>query len=144
VFGLSTGATFALIAVLLYFVHRRWLWVLIALFDALVIVIYFAAAALRDPPFEAWGLSIRQVGHREEEDHLEERSARSTIGVDRADRARRRGRGPARCAHSGEARRRHRSGMMRRRGVRQPTQLAFHRARLEETVRADDLRARVR
>ncbi|MBD0293190.1 MAG: hypothetical protein ICV70_06405 [Jiangellaceae bacterium] len=58
-FGLSSGGVFALIAVVLLVVRRRWIWILIALFDALVIGVYFAAAELRDPPFELWGLLIK-------------------------------------------------------------------------------------
>jgi hypothetical protein len=58
-FGLSAGTAFAVIAVLVALVHKRWVLALVALFDAAVIVAYFAFADLRDPPFEPWGLLVK-------------------------------------------------------------------------------------
>jgi hypothetical protein len=58
-FGLSAGTTFALIAILVALVHRRWVLAIAALLDAAVIVGYFAFAGVRDPAYEPWGLLVK-------------------------------------------------------------------------------------
>ena len=58
-FGLSAGGAFAVATALLLFVERRWVWVAVALLNALVIVGYFGMAGLRQPPFEWPGLAIK-------------------------------------------------------------------------------------
>ncbi len=58
-FGVTAGATFAVVAFLLLLVPRRVLLILIALLDAAVIVMYFAVAEIRDPPVELWGVLIK-------------------------------------------------------------------------------------
>ena len=58
-FGLVTGTTFAVIAILSALVQRRWLLGAIASLDALVIVGYFAFAGVREPAFEIWGLLVK-------------------------------------------------------------------------------------
>jgi hypothetical protein len=60
-FGLASGAAYLIIAGLLVAVRRRWAWIAIALFVAITIVIYFAAAGVREPPFETWGLLIKAL-----------------------------------------------------------------------------------
>jgi hypothetical protein len=58
-FGLAAGGAYAVIAVLLLLVCRRVIWILIPLFDAAVIAMYFAIATIRTPPLELWGLVIK-------------------------------------------------------------------------------------
>jgi hypothetical protein len=58
-FGLSAGAAFVFIAFVVWFTRRRWVLGLVGLFDALVLVAYFAFAGLREPLFEPWGLLIK-------------------------------------------------------------------------------------
>lgn len=59
IFGASAGGAFLLGAVLLSSLDRRWLWVLGALLQVLVIFGYLAASATRTPAFEAWGITLR-------------------------------------------------------------------------------------
>ena len=58
-FGVSAGTTFALIAIVVAFVHRRLVLVIAALLDAAVIVGYFAFAGVREPAYEPWGLLVK-------------------------------------------------------------------------------------
>lgn len=58
-FGLAAGAFFAGLALLLVFAQGRLVWVPVAIADVAVVVAYFAMAGLRDPQFEAWGLSVK-------------------------------------------------------------------------------------
>jgi hypothetical protein len=58
-FGVTAGAAFAVVAVLPLLVPRRFLLILIALFDAAVITVYFVVAEIREPPVELWGVLIK-------------------------------------------------------------------------------------
>lgn len=60
-FGVTAGAAFAVVAVLSLLVPRRFLLILIALFDAAVITVYFVVAEIREPPVELWGVLIKAV-----------------------------------------------------------------------------------
>ena len=60
-FGLSSAVAFAVIAALLLAVRRRWAWIVVALFSAMTVAIYFAVAAVRDPPYEIWGLLVKAL-----------------------------------------------------------------------------------
>jgi len=59
VFGGGAGTAFLLLAVLLLTTDRRWIWILAALAQLWVYVIYMAASAGREPPFEIWGITLR-------------------------------------------------------------------------------------
>jgi hypothetical protein len=63
-FGASAGAAFVVGALLLLTLDRRVLWVLGALLQVGVIVMYVAVGQQRTPPFELWGILIKafQVG----------------------------------------------------------------------------------
>jgi len=61
VFGFSAGAAFLILAGLLAFTDRRWIWVLAAIFQAFVYLVYFGVAAGREPPFEVWGITLRVI-----------------------------------------------------------------------------------
>jgi hypothetical protein len=58
-FGVTAGTVFAVVAVLPLLVPRRFLLILIALFDAAVITVYFVVAEIREPPVELWGILIK-------------------------------------------------------------------------------------
>ena len=58
-FGAPAGAAFALGALLLVAFDRRLLWVLGAILQVGVIVMYVAIADRRTPPFEVWGILIK-------------------------------------------------------------------------------------
>lgn len=58
-FGLAAGAFFTALALLLVFAKGRLVWVPVAIADVVVVLAYFAMANLRDPQFEAWGLSVK-------------------------------------------------------------------------------------
>jgi hypothetical protein len=60
-FGFSAGSAFLLTAVLLLLTDRRWIWILAAVFQVLVLVIYIGASAVREPPFEIWGITLRVI-----------------------------------------------------------------------------------
>jgi len=60
-FGYSAGLAFLILAALLFLTDRRWLWVVAAIFQVWVYVIYFAVAAGREPPFEVWGITLRVI-----------------------------------------------------------------------------------
>jgi hypothetical protein len=53
------GAVFAVIAALLWTVHRWWLWLAVGLLQLPIVAMYVAIAPERDPSFEVWGLTIR-------------------------------------------------------------------------------------
>jgi hypothetical protein len=61
VFGFSAGAAFLILAGLLTFTDRRWIWVLAAIFQAFVYLVYFGVAAGREPSFEVWGITLRVI-----------------------------------------------------------------------------------
>jgi hypothetical protein len=42
-------------------IKRRVVWILAAVFDLLVIIMYFAVAGIRQPPYEVWGLMIKAL-----------------------------------------------------------------------------------
>jgi hypothetical protein len=58
-FGLSAGAAFILGAVLLLLSDHRGLWLLGAVLQVVVLVMYVAVAPQRTPPFEVWGILIK-------------------------------------------------------------------------------------
>jgi hypothetical protein len=58
-FGLSAGAAYLLGAVLLLAIDRRIAWVLGAILQIGVIVMYIAVAPNRTPPYELWGITIK-------------------------------------------------------------------------------------
>jgi hypothetical protein len=60
-FGLMAGGVYALGAVLLLTIKRRIVWVLGALFQVMVIFMYFNLAPERTPSFEVWGITLRVI-----------------------------------------------------------------------------------
>ena len=58
-FGFMAGLPFVVGAVLLVAFDRRFLWVLGAVLQVGVIVMYIAIASQRTPPFETWGILIK-------------------------------------------------------------------------------------
>ena len=58
-FGLMAGAAFALGALLLLTMDRRVLWVLGAILQVGVIVMYVVVGQQRTPAFELWGITIK-------------------------------------------------------------------------------------
>jgi hypothetical protein len=58
-FGVAAGAAFALGALLLVATDRRILWVLGAVLQVGIIVMYVAVSPQRTPPFEMWGIAIK-------------------------------------------------------------------------------------
>jgi hypothetical protein len=58
-FGLPAGLAFLLGATLLLWTDHRWLWILGAVLQVLVMFTYFSVAPYRVPSFEAWGMLIR-------------------------------------------------------------------------------------
>jgi hypothetical protein len=60
-FGASAGAAFVLGALLLFAVDHRGLWLLGALFQVAVIVMYVVVGPERTPSFEFWGLLIKAL-----------------------------------------------------------------------------------
>jgi hypothetical protein len=61
VFGFSAGAAFLILAGLLALTDRRVLWILAAIFNVFVYIVYFAVAPGRAPNFELWGITLRIV-----------------------------------------------------------------------------------
>jgi hypothetical protein len=59
VFGASAGAMFLLGAILLFGLDRRPLWVIGAILQVLVAVMYVTVAPSRQPNFEIWGITLR-------------------------------------------------------------------------------------
>lgn len=60
-FGMAAAALFATGAVLLVAFDRRALWVLGAILQVGVAVLYVAVSVQRDPPFEVWGVTLRAL-----------------------------------------------------------------------------------
>lgn len=58
-FGASAGVAFLGAAVLLALVRRGLVWIVVGLFDLMVIVFHFVVAPIRQPVFEMWGLLIK-------------------------------------------------------------------------------------
>jgi hypothetical protein len=58
-FGVPAGFAFLLGATLLMWTDHRWLWILGALLQLLVMFTYFSVAPYRVPSFETWGMLIR-------------------------------------------------------------------------------------
>lgn len=58
-FGVLAGAAFLLGTLLLLAFDRRALWLLGAIFQVGVIVMYVAVSPQRTPPFEQWGILIK-------------------------------------------------------------------------------------
>jgi hypothetical protein len=61
VFGFAAGLAFLLLAALLAFTDRRWLWILAAIFQLWVYAVYFGVSGSREPPFETWGVTLRII-----------------------------------------------------------------------------------
>jgi hypothetical protein len=60
-FGFSAGVAYLVLALLLTFTDRRWLWLLATLLMLWVYVIYVSTSGVREPPFEFWGLALRVI-----------------------------------------------------------------------------------
>jgi hypothetical protein len=60
-FGFSAGLAFLFLAVLLAFTDRRWIWILAAIAQVWVYLIYFSVSGGREPPFEVWGIALRII-----------------------------------------------------------------------------------
>lgn len=58
-FGLLMGVLFGGVATLLVFVRSRAVWLVVGLFQVLVIVGYFAMSGIRTPAVEPWGLLVK-------------------------------------------------------------------------------------
>lgn len=58
-FGASAGTGFLVLAVLLLRTDRRWVWVLAAVAQVWVFLVYFLVSGTREPPFETWGIVLR-------------------------------------------------------------------------------------
>jgi len=58
-FGFSAGTAFLLQALLLLWTDRRWVWVLSAIFQVWVALVYVMVSGTREPPFEMWGIALR-------------------------------------------------------------------------------------
>lgn len=58
-FGASAGTGFLVLAVLLLRTDRRWVWMLAAVAQVWVFLVYFLVSGSREPPFEAWGIVLR-------------------------------------------------------------------------------------
>ena len=58
-FGLSAGSAYLLGALLLLLTDRRVPWILGAILQVGVIVMYVNVAPQRTPPYEAWGITIK-------------------------------------------------------------------------------------
>jgi peptidoglycan/LPS O-acetylase OafA/YrhL len=60
-FGFAAGIAYLVLALLLMFTDRRWLWILAALLMLWVYVIYVSTSGGREPPFEVWGIALRVI-----------------------------------------------------------------------------------
>jgi hypothetical protein len=60
-FGFSAAIAYAVLALLLTFTDRRWLWILAALVMLWVYVIYVSTSGVREPSFEVWGIALRII-----------------------------------------------------------------------------------
>lgn len=58
-FGASAGTGFLVLAVLLLRTDRRWVWMLAAVAQVWVFLVYFLVSGTREPPFETWGIVLR-------------------------------------------------------------------------------------
>ena len=58
-FGFAAGAAYLVLALLLLFSDRRWLWMLATLLMLWVYVIYVSTSGGREPSFEVWGITLR-------------------------------------------------------------------------------------
>lgn len=58
-FGFSAGTAFLVQALLLLRTDRRWVWVLSAIFQVWVAIVYVMVSGTREPPFELWGIVLR-------------------------------------------------------------------------------------
>ena len=58
-FGIAAGAAFVLGAVLLIALDHRGVWLLGAILQVIVIVMYVTVSTDRTPPFEQWGILIK-------------------------------------------------------------------------------------
>jgi hypothetical protein len=58
-FGAAAGTAFLGLAALLTLSDRRWVWFLALLVQVFVYVVYVATSAVREPPFELWGITLR-------------------------------------------------------------------------------------
>lgn len=59
IFGFSAGTAFLVQALLLLRTDRRWVWVLSAVFQVWVAIVYVMVSGTREPPFELWGIVLR-------------------------------------------------------------------------------------
>jgi len=60
-FGFAAGLAFLFLAVLLASTDRRWIWILAAIAQVWVYLIYFSVSGGREPPFEVWGVVLRLI-----------------------------------------------------------------------------------
>lgn len=60
-FGFSAGAAFLILALLLLWTDRRWLWALAAAAQVWVFLVYFMVSGTREPSFEVWGILLRII-----------------------------------------------------------------------------------
>ena len=60
-FGAAAGGAFLLGAALLVLADRRILWVLGAIFQVGVAIMYVVVGQQRTPPFEVWGITLRLI-----------------------------------------------------------------------------------
>lgn len=60
-FGAAAGGAFLLGAALLSTTDRRPLWVLGAIFQVAVAIMYVVVSQQRTPPFEVWGITLRII-----------------------------------------------------------------------------------
>ena len=58
-FGFSAGSGFLIMSLLLMRTDRRWVWIVAAMVQAWVFLMYFLVSGTREPPFEVWGIALR-------------------------------------------------------------------------------------
>ena len=58
-FGASAGSSFLTLAVVALVTDRRWIWIVAAVCQVFVYVIYVNASSVRVPPFEIVGITLR-------------------------------------------------------------------------------------
>ena len=59
VFGFSAGSAFLIMSLLLMRTDRRWVWIVAAIVQAWVFLMYFLVSGTREPAFEVWGIALR-------------------------------------------------------------------------------------
>jgi hypothetical protein len=59
VFGAGAGSMFLVLSLLLLWTDRRWVWVVAAIVQAWIFVVYVMVSGTREPPFEVWGIVLR-------------------------------------------------------------------------------------